>query len=149
MATKQFVPVNFSTGQLLDEDSLDQLNNNTVALRDQSVDGKFFDGAGILVDTGIKMLGGRIFIPAQPSLDVVYGTVAFPSLFTPGCLPAVATGIMCPDQMNKFMHVHFGIGYPYADHRGFGFKINVRSPAANSNDTFTSNLWLQYVAVGY
>lgn len=146
MVSKNFTPVNWSNGQLIDEDSLDQINNNEVYLRDRSVQGKYMFDWGASVDQGIKVMAGRIYIPAQ-NVEVVYGTVGFPQLFTPDIQPIVVTNILSPGQ-NKFMHIVYGIGTYFPDHRGFQFKINVRA-GQSDNQVFSNPIYLQYHALGY
>jgi len=144
---KQFIPISFSPGQLLDEDTLDQMAANELFLRDASVDGKYVNEYGAIVDNNIKLMCGMTIIPPQ-NVSVVYGTVAFPAMFTPGVMgPTIATSILSPGQ-NKFMHVVYGIGQYYPDHRGFQFKINVRA-GQDDNAIFSDTIMLQWIAMGY
>jgi len=143
--SKQFVPVNFSTGQLLDEDTLNQMNNNAVYLRDQAVDGKYTADWGGVWDTNIKLMCGRIYIP-QGSPRVVYGTVAFTSLFSPGAQPVITTSILA--QGAKYEHSVYGIGQYFPDHRGFQFKIKIGKAYSNST-VFSEPVYLMWQAMGF
>jgi hypothetical protein len=145
VVSKQFIPISFSPGQLLDEDTLDQMVANEQFLRDQSVDGKVTTEWGSIWDTGIKMLCGRAMIPAQ-SASVVYGTVGFTSMFTPGSQPVIATGITSVAG-NKFMHVIRGIGQVMPDHRGFQYQLNVRG-VGDDNSSIGNTIYLNWIAMG-
>lgn len=140
-----FTPVNFSQGQLLDTDTLNTLNSNSVFLRNQMVDGKQVNEAGAVTDTGIKILGGRIYLPPQ-NVRVVYGTIAFPALFTAGWKPVVTTAIGSPTGSCKFEHVIYGIGSVFPDHRGFQFKLKVSD--AYPKAVFDHSLYFNYIAIG-
>lgn len=145
MPSKYFTAVNWSPGQLIDEDSLDQMNNNEVYLRDQMVDGKYMFDWGGQVDTGIKLLGGRVYIPPQ-QVTVTYGTVAFPQFFTPESQPIITTSLLAPSEC-VFDHIVYGIGTYFPDHRGFQFKIKVNE--AYPRKVFSQPMYFQYHAMGY
>lgn len=143
-ASKQFVSVNFTQGQLLDTDTLNQLNNNEVFLRDQMVDGKYTNDWGGVYDVNVKLLCGRVYVPQQ-NVPVVYGTVAFPSMFSPGFQTIITTALHSPEEC-KFEHVIYGIGQYWPDHRGFQFKMKI-NPAYN-NQVFSNAVYLNWMAMG-
>lgn len=145
MPSKYFTAVNWSPGQLIDEDSLDQMNNNEVFLRDQMVDGKYMFDWGGQVDTGVKILCGRVYIPPQ-NVQVTYGTVGFPQLFTPQSQPIVTATILSQEQCAHEYIVH-GIGTYFPDHRGFQFKLKISN--AYPKKTLDQPLYFQYIAMGY
>lgn len=146
-ASKQFTPVNFSQGQLLDTDTLNQLNSNDVFVRDQMVDGRYQGDWGFTVDTGLKIFGGRIpFASPGNSTTMVVGTVAFPALFSANCQPIIATSIMCAAPP-IYEHAVFGIGTFFPDHRGFQFKVRINK--AYPNQIMNDLAYLQYICMGY
>lgn len=121
---------------------MNQINNNSVFLRDQMIDGKYTSEGGVY-DTGIKLMCGRAYIPPQ-AVDVVYGTVYFTNLFTPGMQPVITTSILSNAEC-KFEHVVYGIGQYWPDHRGFQFKIKI-NPAYNQQ-TFNNQIYLFWQAM--
>lgn len=143
--SKQFTPVNFSQGQLLDTDTLNQLNANDTFVRDQMVDGRYQGDWGFTVDTGLKLFGGRIRVGGING-RVVVGTVAFPALFSANCQPIITTSLICPTPP-VYEHAVFGIGTYFPDHRGFQFKVRIGG--AYPNQVFNDLVYLQYICLGY
>src|SRR6478735_3056089 len=115
MASSEFVAVTWNPQQLLDEDTLDQINNNILYLKDQSVDGLYMGPYGGLVSNGIKLLCGRKTIPARDS-DQASAQVGFASIFTPNIEPIVTTSITAPGIRALLTHVIDGIGTDQVTH---------------------------------
>lgn len=146
MPSKYFTPVNWSPGQLIDEDSLDQMNNNEVYLRDQMVDGKYMFDWGGQVDTGIKMMCGRVYLPPNGNITVTYGTVAFPQMFTPESQPIITATLLSQEQC-AHEYIVRGIGTFFPDHRGFQFKVRISQ--AYAKKTLDQPLYFMWMAMGY
>src|SRR5690348_11454332 len=123
MATKEFVAVNWTANQVIDEDSLDQLNNNTVYLRNQMVDGKYMHLNNGVVDTGLKILCGRKQITPRKS-DTAIVRIGFAKLFTPDSTPVVTHSIVSPSAVQFFSIIN-GINRLHPNHQGFECKVNV------------------------
>lgn len=146
MAQKEFVAVTWSADQLLDEDSMDQLNNNTVYLRNQMVDGKYMHLNNGVVDVGIKILCGRKQITPRKT-DTALVRVGFAKMFTPDSQPVITTSLTSPGPV-KFFHAINGIGRLHPNHQGFECKVNVYADT-KKNDKFASSIWVNWIAMGY
>lgn len=146
MSTNEFVAVNWTANQIIDEDSLDQLNSNTVYLRNQSVNGKYMHLNGGVTDFGVKILCGKKQITPRKS-DTALLSVGFAKLFTPESAPVVTTSLTSPGPV-KFFHIVNGIGRLHPDHRGFEVKVNVYADV-KANDTFSQSIFVNWIAMGY
>lgn len=145
MASKAFVAVSWSPNQLIDEDSLDQMNNNIVYLRDQGVDGLYQHGGGGGTTTGIKILCGRLAVPARRS-DNAHLSVHFRNFFTANSAPVITTSINSPTQNPVFL-VIAGLGKAIPDHRGFRAHIQVEYPSKQADRI--RHMWVHWIAMGY
>lgn len=146
MAQREFVAVSWSGNQIIDEDSLDQLNSNTVYLRNQSVNGKYQHLNNGVVDVGIKMLCGRKQITPRKS-DTALVRVGFAKMFTPNSTPVVTTSLTSPGAV-KFFTVINGIGRLHPNHQGFECKVNVYADK-RKNDRFAKSVFVNWIAMGY
>ncbi len=145
-ASRQFIAVNFSQGQLLDVDTLNQLSNNTVYLRDQMVDAKYQYEWGGVVDINVKLLAGKTYVPPSGDQGPIYVTIGFTNIFTPGCNPIITTGLQTEGGA-KFEHCLYGIGTYHPDHRGFVAKVKVNP--AYPRGVFDQHMHVNWTAVGY
>lgn len=146
MGNKEFTAVQWSPNQLIDEDSLDQLNNNSVWLRDQSVDGKYQHLNNGVVDKGIKLLVGRKQVTPRKK-DVAIVRIGFAKMFTPRSIPVVTTAIVSPNQAKIFSVIN-GIGQLHPNHTGFECKIEVAA-TTKKNDKIAKSLFVNWHAIGY
>lgn len=146
MAVKEFVAVSWTANQIIDEDSLDQLNDNTVYLRNQSVDGRYMHLNNGVTDTGIKILCGRKQITPRKS-DTALVRIGFAKMFTPDSAPVVTTSITSPGAV-KFFHVINGINRLHPNHQGFEVKVNVYADT-RKNDRFAKSIFVNWIAMGY
>lgn len=146
MATKEFVAVNWTANQIIDEDSLDQLNSNSVYLRNQMVDGKYQHLNNGVTDIGIKMLCGRKQITPRKS-DTALVRIGFAKMFTPNSAPVITTSITSPGPV-KFFSVINGINRLHPNHQGFECKVNVYADS-KKNDRFAKSIFINWIAMGY
>lgn len=146
MSNNEFVAVSWSGGQIIDEDSMDQLNDNTVYLRNQSIDGKYQNLNNSVVDTGIKMLCGRKEITQRDS-DTVTTRIGFSQIFTPNSTPIITTSLTSPSFVKFFTIIH-GIDRLHPNHQGFECKVNVYADK-KKNDKFSSSIFVNWIAMGY
>lgn len=146
MAANQFVAVSWQAGQLIDEDSMDQINDNQTWMRDQMVDGKYMHLNNGVTDISLKMLCGRKQITPRKS-DVAVVRIGFAKLFTPGSIPVVTTSITSPTQA-KIFHVINGIGQLHPNHQGFECKVEVDAGQAK-NDKIAKSIYINWIAMGY
>ena len=146
MAGKEFVAVNWNQGQLIDEDTLDQINSNITYLRNQMVDGRYMHLNNGVVDLGLKMLCGRAIITPKKS-DTAVVRVAFAKIFTPNSVPVVTTSITSPGQVH-FFSVISGIGQTHPNHQGFECKVNLAAEH-KKNDKITKPIFINWIAMGY
>lgn len=146
MATKEFVAVNFTPGQLLDEDVMDQLNNNMVYLRDQSVDGLYQHRLGGVTDVGLKILSGTATVPARKAQGA-NATISFAKLFAPNSRPNVVATVVS----YKIRQVNItiqGITGALPDNRGFIAKVTV--PGVGTKPGVLNNpVYVSWAAIGY
>lgn len=147
MASSEFVAVTWNPQQLLDEDTLDQINNNILFLKEQSVDGTYMHLDGGIVSTGIKVLCGRKTIPARDS-DQASATIGFATMFSPTCTPIVTTSIVAPGIRALLTHVIDGIGTDHPTHQGFQVRIR-QNGASKKNDKINKPIYLNWIAMGY
>lgn len=145
MAATQFVAVNWNPGAVMDEDTLDQMNNNINYLRDQSVNGKYQALGGGLVDIRIKLLCGRAIITPRRT-DTATVRCSFASMFTPNSTPVVTTSIVSPGQI-KIFHKISGIGRLHPNHQGFDCSVNIY--ASGKSDKIVKPLYVNWIAMGY
>src|SRR6476646_1295557 len=146
MANRDFVAVNFTANQLLDEDSLDQLNTNIVYLSNQAVDGKYMHLNNGVVDIGLKILCGRKQITPRKN-DTALVRIGFAKHFTPDSAPIITTSLVSPGPV-KFFSVINGIGRLHPNHQGFECKVNVNADT-KKNDMFKSSIFVHWIAMGY
>jgi hypothetical protein len=146
MASKEFVPVSITPGELIDEDTLAQMNNNITYLRDQMVDGIFQHTNGGGTSTGIKILAGRIAIKPRAG-DDARAKVKFLRMFTPGCQPIVTTSVTSTHQPNIFVTIE-GDGQVHPDHNGFVGIVNIAAEK-KKQDKIARKIYINWIAVGY
>lgn len=146
MASKEFVAVSWSPGEMIDEDSMDQMNNNITYLRNQSVDGRYMFLNNGVVDTGIKLLCGRKIITPRGS-DTATVRVGFAKMFTPNITPVITTSIVSPSQP-RITHIINGIGRLQPNHQGFECTVNVIADV-KKNDKIARALYVNWIAMGY
>lgn len=147
MANNKFVSVNWSPGQLVDEETLDQLNANQQYLRDQSVDGKIQFLTGSVIDTGVKVLAGNTYI-APNGGKVNGGAIGFTNMFTPGS-EVIVTATLASQAGTRYLLTINGLGGGWQpDYRGFSVRLTIRA-ASETNELFTDGLILNWIAVGY
>lgn len=146
MASKEFVAVSWSANQVIDEDSLDQINDNTVYLRNQMVDGKYMHDNNGVTDLGIKILCGRKVLTPRKS-DTALLRVGFTKMFTPNSSPIITTSITSPGPV-MFFHIINGINTLHPNHQGFEVKVNVAATKAK-NDVFSKSIFINWIAMGY
>lgn len=146
MASKEFVAVSFTPNQILDEDSMDQINSNTVYLRNHMVDGKYMHLNNAVTDIGLKMLCGRKQITPRRS-DTAIVRVGFTNMFTPNSIPVITTDIVSPGAV-KFFKVINGIGRLHPNHQGFECKVNVYADTKKA-DRFARSIFINWIAMGY
>ena len=146
MATKEFVAVNWTANQIIDEDSLDQLNSNIVYLRNTKVEGKYMHLNNGVVDKSIKILCGRRQITPRKS-DTAIVRVGFAQMFTPNSTPIITTSLVSPGPV-KFFHIINGINRLHPNHQGFEAKVNVYADS-KKNDQFTESIFVNWIAMGY
>lgn len=146
MAVNEFVAVTWSPNQLIDEDSLDQMNNNITYLRDQSTDGLYQHLGGGGTDKGIKLLCGRGIITPRKGDDARL-RISFNKLFTPNSTPIVTTSITSTHQTNIFLTIE-GIGRVHPNHQGFVAKVNVAADLKRQ-DRIARKIYINWIAMGY
>ena len=147
MATKEFVAVNWVANQILDEDSMDKMNNNITFLRNQMVDGKYMNLNNGVIDFGIKVLCGRKQITPRAS-DTATVRVGFAKMFTPDSSPVITTSITSSGQ-SRFFHVINGINRLHPNHQGFECKVNVYTQGKKNPDKFARSIFVNWIAMGY
>lgn len=145
MASTEFVAVSFAPNQILDEDTMDQIADNQVYLRDQSIDGLYQNLNGGGISTGIKLIAGRAQINPRSS-DSASVRVTFPSLFTPDTIPVITLGINSQTQIKVFTTFE-GIGRAVPNHQGFIAHVNVDVPSKKYDKI--KRMILNWQAVGY
>lgn len=143
---REFVAVNFTANQIIDEASMDQLNSNTIYLRNQSMDGKYMHLNNGVTDIGIKMLCGRKQITPRKS-DTAIVRIGFAKLFTPDSAPIITTTIVSPSAA-KFFTIINGINRLHPNHQGFECKVNVYADN-KKNDKFSKSVFINWIAMGY
>lgn len=148
MADKDFVAVNWTSRQLIDEDSLDQISNNLVYLRDTMTTGAYMhDNAG-LTTNGLKILSGRKQVSPVKD-DTVNVRVSFASIFTPNSKPVVTTSICSPSGKANFAHIIYGLNDgDEPNHQGFRVKI-VANYTKDKLDKIDKVLYVNWIAMGY
>lgn len=142
----EFVAVNWSPGQMIDEDSLDQINSNAVYLRNQAVDGKYMHLNNGVTDINIKLLCGRKEITPRRS-DTAAVRIGFAKMFAPDSSPVITTSITSPSQAKIFSVIN-GIGRLQPNHQGFECKVQV-SADTKANDKIAKSIFINWIAMGY
>lgn len=146
MAKKEFVAVNWTANQILDEDSLDQMNSNLVWLRNNKVEGRYMHLNNGVVDQSVKILCGRKQITPRKE-DTAIVRIGFAKLFTPDSIPVITTSIVSPGPV-KFFHIINGINRLHPNHQGFECKVNVNADK-EKNDQFVNSIFINWIAMGY
>jgi hypothetical protein len=142
MATTEFVAVNWNPNQVIDEDSLDQMNNNINWLKNNSTTGAIQLTNGGAVNRNIKILAGKSNLNTM-GVNFFATDIYFTKLFTPMSSPVVTGSMWSANQVSAF-NIHGLDGSTSIDHRGFtivGRKLD--------NDVYQSNSFLNWIAIGY
>jgi hypothetical protein len=147
MASTEFVAVTWNPQQLVDQDTLAQLNNNLIYLRDNMVDGSYehVNGSGV-VPTGIKILCGRKVVPPRDD-DNATATVTFSRMFTPGTTPVVTVTPCIPGSLANLTWGIDGIGTDHPTHQGFRIRTRVQANLAK-NDKISKPVYFNWIAMG-
>lgn len=146
MASSEFVAVNWNGGQLIDENTLDQINNNVNWLKDNSLSGNYQNQTGGITSKSIKLLAGKTMIPSQNTSDY-YFDIYFGKVFTPNCEPIITTGAWTMYFPSSISVMGLN-GGDTPDHRGF--RINIKlTPVAGTPVQWTMNPILHWHAIGY
>lgn len=146
MANNEFVAVSWAPGQVVDEDSLDQMSDNLTYLRNEAVDGKYMHLNAGTTSIGLKILCGRKIITPRKA-DTAIVRVGFAKMFTPDSVPVITTSIVSPSQAQIF-HVINGIGRLHPNHQGFECKVNIAA-TNKKNDKIAKALYINWIAMGY
>lgn len=146
MANREFVAVNWTANQIIDEDSMDQTNSNLVWMRNHKLEGKYQHLNNATTEIGLKMLCGRKQITPRKS-DTAIVQVGFTKLFTPNSTPVVTTSITSPAQVNFFTIIN-GINRLHPNHVGFECKVNVAGNVKNK-DKIAKSIFINWIAMGY
>jgi hypothetical protein len=146
MANKEFVAVNWTANQIIDEDSMDQMNSNLVWMRNHKVEGKYQHLNNATTEIGLKILCGRKQITPRKK-DTAIVQVGFTKLFTPNSTPVITTSITSPAQV-RFFSVINGIGRLHPNHQGFECKVNVAADS-KKNDRLAKSIFVNWIAMGY
>ena len=145
MSSTPFRSVNFVGGQIIDEDTMNQLANNEQYLRDNTVDGLYqFAGGGGRTE-GIKILAGKKVVP-QSGNDRDTITVYFDKFFTPNSSPIVVCTAVT-EQKPKVDVTVSGIGSLHPDHNGFQAKIVL--DMGDDGGKLNAPVWVNWQAIGY
>lgn len=145
MASREFVAVSFAPSQLLDEETLDQINDNTVFLRDQSVDGLYQHGSGGGTSTGLKIVCGRNLVKPRKG-DTASIQIRFNTFFTPESSVVVVASANTTRQTKTFITVE-GIGRTVPNHTGFIANVNVDYAKERYDKIRT--MYINWIAMGY
>jgi len=140
--TNNFVAVNWNANQLIDEDSLDQINANLNWLKNNSLTGQLQNTTGYPTSTGLKILAGKTVIPGLGLTDI-YSDVYFAKAFTPNSSPVVTfnsyiASWVCDENLIALD------GTGNLDHRGF--RVHLQS---NVHGPFPVNPVINWIAIGY
>lgn len=146
MANRQFVAVNWTANQLIDEDSMDQVNSNLVWMRNHKVEGKYQHLGNSTTEVGLKILCGRRQITPRKN-DTAIVQVGFTKIFTPDSIPVITTSIVSPSQVNFFTIIN-GINRLHPNHQGFECKVNVAA-TKKANDKIQKSIFINWIAMGY
>jgi hypothetical protein len=141
-AVTEFVAVNWNANQLIDEDSLDQINSNLNWLKDHSLTGQLQSATGYPTSTGLKILAGKSVIPALGT-PWIYYDVYFAKSFTPNSSPVITASAWTGNQTSAINVIGLD-GTSSYDHRGF--KVNLY-PVVNA--PYTVNPIVNWIAIGY
>lgn len=139
--TTEFVAVNWENMQLIDEDSLDQINNNVNWLKDHSLTGQYQLTNGGTISTGLKILAGKTEI-ASAGKPQAYQEVYFAKAFTINSSPVVTASFYSTDRVSAF-NIYGLDDTTTLDHRGF--KIFAEK---NDYSGYGKNSFLNWIAVG-
>ena len=140
--TTEFVAVNWNSNQLIDEDSLDQLNANVNWLKNNSLTGQYQQPTGTPTSTGLKILAGKSSLGTSGSYFAALD-VYFAKSFTPNSSPVVTASIYSSNQVSAF-NIYGLDNSTTIDHRGF--KIFLRKI---DNTIYQDNSYINWIAVGY
>ena len=146
MASKEFVAVSWSPGQLVEEDTLDQMNNNITYLRDQMVDGQYQHRLGGLTDTNIKLLCGYATIPPNKA-NTATTSVSFSKMFSPNSYPVVTASVIGTKNRNIDLTLG-GIGQTFPNHQGFYAKVYV-GDIGKVVGQIHGTIYIMWIAMGY
>lgn len=138
--------VSFDKHDIVTRDVLDQLNNNTRWVQENTPRSRFYrDLLEPSAENGV-LIGGMVKIAKNKKSDTATVNVSFPTAFAPDCTPAVTTAVVADFQTKIFCSVT-GLdqsGYPSAN----GFKVIVDVDSGKGVG-IKKNFWVHWNAFGY
>ena len=124
-----------------------QMANNDQYLYENLVRARYAT-SGLRRDTGIRILTGRIAVPAS-NTRWVRRDIYFDGFFSNGCSPTVQLTVVSAQQ-KQFMTVAQGIGgAELPDYRGMMVQIECEEEETSSRNLIVTNIFLDWLAMGY
>jgi hypothetical protein len=126
MGATPYKAISFANHDVLTKDKMDQLQFNAQWLYENTPRARFNDtSTGRIIDTGIIILSGRVYVPRSQHLNAGTVNVTFGGVgFSTTTKVSVQTSVIS-DQSKQIFVTLKGFGTSVPDYRGFTATINV------------------------
>lgn len=148
MVASPFKPINWAPNEIITEEKMDQLVNNTQWLKEYKPEALYTlpGAAGTRRDTGIKIVGGRAIVPPNPKNNTSKVAVRFGEFFTPRTQPIITTGYVAAHRQT-FVVIN-GINSLIPDATGFEVEI-VWHAQTKKKVTVSKTSYMNWIALGF
>jgi hypothetical protein len=145
MPATPFIAVSWSPNEVIGDDKMNTIANNTQWLYEYTPRVLYTDGPLSRAE-GIKIASGKVRFNKRKS-DTASERVDFGNFFSTRCQPNIATGNYSNNQRKIFTAIS-GIGQELPDHRGFNIGVEIAA-TSDKNDQIVDRFWVSWIAMGY
>lgn len=143
MAATPFRAINWAPNELIGEDKMDQLANNTQWLYENTPRTLYTLPGGLKRPDGIRISSGKALITRRNAANAAVN-VYFSNFFSARCEPVVTTGIVSNDAVQVFAVIN-GLGSTL-NPTSSGFQVQVRLAASPK---IKRSFYVSWHAMGY
>lgn len=131
-------------------EKLNKMVSNLEYLHDRQVAGRFV-GPGVNSEIGVRMISGFSYLAPNTKGNSTSISVSFSGFFSPGCQPAVTTGVIGKGGQKLLMATVAGpsTAVPIPDHTGCRLTVTAYIVGAASAKQLYKGGYVSYTAVGY
>lgn len=142
MAATPYKPITWSPNELITEDKLDQIANNSQWLF-ENTPRAVYEAYGVKRTTGVKIAAGTVLFNGSKTAFQTKA-VYFSNFFSAASKPVVTTGVISFQRRTFVITNGFGVYQP--DSRGFEIVVECESTSVNKIER---DFYVSWMAVGF